>query len=272
MGEITLIPVGGLANRIRVIESGIRLSKETNSRLKVIWYKDNGIGCRFEKLFRPFDDDMIEIKEASCKDFIYDRPRLKNLYFPYITEKLLFDHCIYEKQSCFNNEDIDYKTIAKNKKIYIATFMPFYLNTDKDYYHLFKPIPEIQMQIKKISGNFPENIIGIQIRRGDNWVSMKLSPTDLFIEKMNQEKDAAFYLATDSDEEKEKLAQLFGKRILFLNNTADRTTEKGIQEALVEMFLLSKTKKIYGSVHSSFGQIASRIGKNEFELLSIKKD
>jgi len=270
MNKITLIPIGGLGNRIRVIESSIRLSREINSTLRIIWFKDQGMGCRFDRLFCPIDDDMIQVREASFKDYIYDRPRLKNLYLPFLAEKILFDDCIYEKESCFHNESLNYKAIAKNKNIYIASFMPFYVNENNSHYSMFRPIPELQARIEKETELFSNNTIGIQIRRGDNSTSTKLSPTALFIEKMNLEKDALFYLTTDSDKEKETLSKLFEGRILFQHNTTIRSSEQGIQQALVEMFTLSKTKKIYGSFHSSFGEVASLIGNIEFEILSTK--
>ena len=268
MNTVTLVPIGGLGNRIRVIESGIRLAKKFNSKLKVIWFKDYGMGCRFDRLFCPVDDDNIQVKDASFMDYIYDRPRLKNLYLPYITEKILFNHCISEKQSSFYyNKYNNYEEIAKKKNIYIASFMPFYLSQENDYYHVFKPIPELQTKIEKETNLFSNNTIGIQIRRADNSVSIELSPTDLFIEKMYSEKDALFYLATDSNEEKTKLSQLFKERILYKDNILERKSEQGIQHALIEMFILSKTRKIYGSVESSFGEVASLIGKVEYESL-----
>ena len=270
MKKITLIPVGGLGNRMRVIESGIRLSKEGHSKLKIIWFRDADLKCRFDHLFCPIEDDIIQVKEASLKDYIYDRPRLKNLFFPFLTEKILFDHCIYEKQSCFNNDKINYRAIAEKKNIYIASFMPFYVNRKDNFYRMFNPIPELQAKIEKETALFSNNTIGVQIRRGDNSTSTELSPTALFVEKMNQEKDALFYLTTDSDKEKETLSKLFEGRILFQNNTSERHSEQGMQQALVEMFTLSKTKKIYGSFHSSFGEVASLIGNVEFDILSTK--
>ena len=49
--QITLIPVGGLANRMRAIESAIALSKNNEQPLKIIWFKDWGMGCTYHELF-----------------------------------------------------------------------------------------------------------------------------------------------------------------------------------------------------------------------------
>ena len=39
---ILLVPVGGLANRMKAIDSAIKLSRKTNSELHIIWFKDRG--------------------------------------------------------------------------------------------------------------------------------------------------------------------------------------------------------------------------------------
>ena len=54
---------------------------------------------------------------------------------------------------------------------------------------------------------------------------------------------------------------------MFKDNISGRGCERGIQQALIEMFILSKTKKIYGSVEGSFGEVASLIGKVEYESI-----
>ena len=36
---ILLVPVGGLANRMKAIDSAIKLSQKTNSELHIIWLK-----------------------------------------------------------------------------------------------------------------------------------------------------------------------------------------------------------------------------------------
>ena len=46
---ILLVPVGGLANRMKAIDSAIKLSRKTNSELHIIWFKDRGLNCRFDQ-------------------------------------------------------------------------------------------------------------------------------------------------------------------------------------------------------------------------------
>ena len=95
-----LVPVGGLANRMKAIDSAIKLSRKTNSELHIIWFKDRGLNCRFDQLFEPIDLPNVKITEATWSDYLlYDRPRQKNIFIPHLFQKATFDNCIYEKQA-----------------------------------------------------------------------------------------------------------------------------------------------------------------------------
>src|SRR5712672_4539706 len=48
---LTLEPIGGLGNRMRVLDSGIALSRYTGCELHIVWTIRNQMPCRFEDLF-----------------------------------------------------------------------------------------------------------------------------------------------------------------------------------------------------------------------------
>ena len=57
----------------------------------------------------------------------------------------------------------------------------------------------------------------------------------------------------------------YPNRIITLMDDTDRNSLEGMKFAVVELFCLSKTKKITGSVGSSYSQIAAEIGGIEVE-------
>lgn len=130
---ILLVPVGGLANRMKAIDSAIKLSRKTNSELHIIWFKDRGLNCRFDQLFEPIDLPNVKITEATWSDYLlYDRPRQKNIFIPSLFQKATFDNCIYEKQALhLFYENFDFYDWAKNRKVYIASFVYFYSPEDE---------------------------------------------------------------------------------------------------------------------------------------------
>ena len=88
---ITFIPIGGLANRFFAITSAISFCQDHNVRLRVIWFKDWGMGTSFNsimELSQHFQD--VEITDARWKDYIFDRPRKRNLWLPYLFQRFYF--------------------------------------------------------------------------------------------------------------------------------------------------------------------------------------
>ena len=115
-------------------------------------------------------------------------------------------------------------------------------------------------------------MIGVHVRRGDNLMSHKYSPLDLFIKKMDEnigvDPSTTFYVSTDSNEVYETLKQIFGDKVYTAATVRSRDTLKGIQSALLDFYCLSKCKKILGSYDSSFSEIAAKMGKIPLEVIS----
>lgn len=275
--QITLIPVGGLANRMKAIDAAVALAQESNSQLHIIWFKDKGLNCRFDQLFKPLQLKDVTLKEATWMDkLFYDRPRKKNFYIPHLFQRVLFDAYIYEKKTTqLFYDSFDFLSWAKEKNCYIASCVYFYPQTERSLFSIFQPIVHVQEQIERVSSKFGSNTIGIHIRRTDNIASISQSPTELFINRIEQEikKDnqCLFYLATDSEEEKTHLRSIFGERILISPRIADRNSISGMQDALAELYILSKTKKILGSMKSSYSETAAQISNISCELLKKKE-
>ena len=274
--QITLIPVGGLANRMKAIDAAVALAQESGSQLQILWFKDKGLNCRFNQLFKPLQLKDVVVKEATWMDtLIYDRPRKKNFYIPRLFQRMIFDVCVYENQATqLFHQNFDFLSWARGKYAYIASCVYFYPQTTHELFDIFHPIPSIQERIDKISNQFGTNTIGIHIRRTDNIASITQSPTELFIERMKQEveKDAhsMFYLATDSEEEKQYLKAVFGEQVIISPRKADRNSMDGMQDALAELYILSKTRKIFGSMKSSYSETAAQISNICCELLKRK--
>lgn len=275
-GQITLIPVGGLANRMKAIDAAVALAEESGSQLQILWFKDKGLNCRFDQLFKPLQCKNVILKEATWMDMlIYDRPRKKNFHIPRLFQKMLFDTCIYEEQATqLFYKNFDFQTWVQRKNAYIASCVYFYPQHTHPLFSIFQPTAHVQKQIENTSKRFNKKTIGIHIRRTDNIASITQSPTELFIERMEQEikidTNCLFYLATDSEDEKKRLKEAFGERIITSPRMADRNSIRGMQDALAELYILSNTTKIFGSMKSSYSETAAQISNIRCELLKQK--
>lgn len=271
--KLTLIPVGGLANRMKAIDSAAALAQDTGAELRVIWFKDQGLNCRFDELFEPLRLPGVQIKEASFLDLLcLDRPRRKNFRIPRIFQRFAFDECIYEKQATeLFYREFDFRSWLEGHNAYIASCVYFYPQPGAKLFQCFQPIPSLQQRIKECCSAFGEHTWGMHIRRTDNAASIAQSPTGLFINRIKKElqhhAQSSFYLATDSETDKQQLKQLFGERIITSPRKADRNSVAGMQDALVELYVLSHTRHILGSAQSSYSETAAQISGITYELL-----
>lgn len=272
--SITLIPYGGLANRMKAIEALIALTHDTNANGNVIWFKDKGLNCSFSQLFQTIKLSNITVKEAVFSDYLLnDRPREKNLFIPFLFEKWRFNSCLHQDDvTKKTRENFDFlKWALSNDHCYLSACCQFYPSEPTTRFNSFIPITELQERINKRCRNFTTHTVGIHIRRTDNIISTKESPTELFVLRMKKEieknKEVRFYLASDSQEEKERLIAIFGDRIFTEKKPTSRDSPEGIQEALVELYALSRTQIILGSHYSSYSETAAEIGKIPYEKI-----
>lgn len=271
--ELTLVPVGGLANRMKAIDAAISLTQEVGAALRIVWFKDQGLNCRFNQLFSPLDLPNVTVKEASVADlFLLDRPRRKNFHLPSLFQRLQFSDCIYEEQATqLFYRQFDFPTwLKQHKRAYLASCVYFYSKPQEQRFRHFRPIPALQQQIDHLCAPFLHTI-GVHIRRTDNAASIAQSPTELFISRMEEEiqRDASctFYLATDSETDKALLKQRFGKRLFTSPQPTVRNTPNGIQAALIELYALSHTQRILGSAQSSYSETAAQLSDIICEII-----
>lgn len=266
---IIIQPQSGLANRMRALDSAIQLSSTIDTELKVSWVKTPLFNCRFDRIFR--NEWNFDISEHSS--FMKDNGRIEKFLLPI---RRISKGLRYSKY-CYNSDiykliksNYDFKKLALLNSVYVQSGSSFFI--DKVHYENFTPIDELMEKVSVMTRNF-SNTIGIHIRRGDHFKARIQSPTHLFVDRMQQEielnENTTFFLSTDSPEEETYLTDKFGARILKNKKDFTRSTEKGIQDAVVDLWCLSKTVKIFGSYWSSFSETAAAIGKIKLETLRI---
>jgi hypothetical protein len=271
---IFIEPKFGLANRIRVIASGIDLSKETNQDITIVWENSHELNCSFDNLFYPINN-LTVINKGKHHFYIKNNSDnfIKNIIPSIINRFFGIDFCVktLTADSLKRNAEIDIFKIAKNKdNIYIATCDEF--GADDTVFTNFKPVEAIQSKIDKITQQFNKSTFGLHIRRTDHMDAIGNSPLNLFTNiieaEIQNDIDTTFYLSTDDPKTEQQLKGLFGEKIITYDKDFSRNTPQGIKDAVLDMFCLARTTKIYGSFNSSFSNIASRIGQIPLVVLS----
>ena len=262
---LTLVPIGGLGNRIMAVTSAINFCRKQKYSLCIYWFKDWGMGADFYDLFKLSGNDVdIRVVDAKWFHLIYDRPRKKNFWFPFLYQWFAFDTCIYE-QWLAEEDNVVYISdrLKKSNNPYLVYWSKIPgLVCDLDY---LVPAESVKKLVQERAKSFSSYMIGVHIRRSDHLLAINNSPLSWFIEKMEDEircnPDVKFYVASDSLQEKKKIVDHFGDRIITTTKGVDRSSKDDIIEGLVEIYALALTEKIYGSYESSFSIIASWLGK-----------
>ncbi len=273
---MTLLPIGGLANRMRAIASAVHLCRLSGCSLDVYWFRDKGLNARFGDIFKDIETDKVCIHvDSLLGKLLYDHPRRHNMWIPRVPQKLLFRNRVYDNEinDYERNKDIFMKFLAEGG-LYVSSCYPIIdFNTDI-FRDLFKPVEEIETKAYSVISNMSDYRIGIHVRRTDHIVSINNSPNELFYqaidEELNLNNSLSIYLATDSENVKEDFKNKYGNRIFFSTSEADRNSVSGIMDAVAEMYVLSMTNKIYGSYGSSYSEVAAALGG--IPLIVLKND
>jgi hypothetical protein len=280
---ICIKPIGGLCNRLRVIDSAIALAKQNHSYVHVIWQMNADLNCKFEELFElPARIDKIEQIKTSDNlsraiEKIY-RTKIggfiHSLYLKYVLKSfdLVLSYDLMQSYHDRNYQGCNFSEMTVAKRSYITTFHSFY--TSERPFGDFVPVERLQQIINEHSQNF-DNVIGVHIRRTDNRQSLAYSSTPEFIELMQAEirKDGntRFFVATDSQIEEDNLKRIFpGRIVTYQKKSLDRNDPDAIQDAVVDLYCLSKCRKLIGSYYSSFTDTAHQINGIDYTIVKTR--
>lgn len=260
MDYLHIIPTGGLCNRMRMMASGIFLARKFGREAVIHWNNTKGLSADFRQLFQQQMPPHTSIIENRHWLYRID----STAQFILRSSLLRWHHQVIYNYNRYTEGNFSDKSQLLAGKNYI--FVGCH-SIDQHYNlrDLFIPSPDLQENIHHITSQYTQDkTIGIHIRRTDNIQSIKLSPLEAFIEKINdeirQDNNVRFYLASDDEEVKRSLVQQFPNRIITQTAKLGRDSLEGMHFAVVELFCLSKTQKIIGSDYSSFSNIAAELG------------
>lgn len=272
-GKLTLVPVGGLANRMFSVASAYNICRNAGVDLRIIWFRDWALNARFYEIFKPIEVEHLQLRDCKPLDYLLnDRPRKKNFFIPRLPQMLMYDRAIYENSVTeLRNSGFDFISWANRGGSYLANYQNIGQYEDKLFTALFCPVDEVMDVVQRNCDSFSGNTIGVHIRRTDHIISIKESPTELFVNAVKSEidehDDTKIYLATDDQPTKHEFLSLFGDRVVTMEAAAARGNVEGIRGGLVDMWTLSRTAKIFGSANSTFSVMASKIGQNNLIVL-----
>ena len=262
--RLHLIPRGGLANRLRAINSGFGFAGDLNIELSIIWMARPECNCRFNDLFMPIPGVAAKSYGrvmSRILDFSYDR-RLASI----------FNGSHFLDNDAISGEN-GHETLSRalaELDVTLRTTCDF--SPNKGDFTWLRLDRNLEQAVEEVASRFNSNTIGVHIRRGDNAKSVLYSPLEEFITLLHDEVardgNVQFYLATDCMNTERDLRDCFNGRILSRSRELRRDRSQGVKDAFIDLVCLSRTRKIYGSYWSSFSEVASQIGQIPLQVVS----
>lgn len=284
--SIYIKPINGLCNRLFLINSVYSFSNKYNFDIKICWkvsegFSDETFDSLFDISYLPekitFIDEK-EYKEASSKLLNledYFKQNKISLEYNFFVEKRIIFEAIKNKSFCYNS--------------FLSLDWVFHEYTNKSNLFIekhIKPNKELKHKIEKIKKEYN----GIHIRRNDifkfprkdKYLESKEEYYEKIIEKDKEEK---FFLSTDDFEIKKNFKnkypkqiytneikkEIFEKEKIILDEKFKMDCKPFQKQAVLDLFCLSKTKKIYGNNWSTFSEVASILEKKDLEIVRSPK-
>jgi hypothetical protein len=277
---------------MRSILAALNLARDTDRKLIVVWERKKELNAPFSALFQPSDAFKVIETSALILPSLYEKVRQNHFYSfrpegkvwlkanqnkPYqegvfnddfakiaqnIHQNNDFEHFKFFKESFIKEVKVQWQsTLKAPKDLYISSFYEFYEGNAEA--SIFKPTLELQSQINQFTKDFDVHTYGLHIRRGDHKMAIERSPLSKFITIIEQEitknKELKFFLATDDASVEQKLKAKFSEKIITKPKNLSRNSTRGIQDAVLDLYILAKTQKVYGSYWSSFSEMAARL-------------
>lgn len=258
---LELVPVGGLCNRMRAIDSAVSFSVAYDVPLRIWWRKDKkDINCRFRDLFSEIE--QVSIHDVDTLPLRFRLRQQNYFYRPNPLRRILNTEGFLTEVEVMAliKEGRDFWQLYKDhRRLNLFSFSRFF-DTEKPY-EIFDPIPKVKEMVAQETHAFDDRTVGMHIRRGDHEISRKNSPLERFEsiidEELSRDADVQFYVASDCASTKKYLVDKYGTSILGNPAAGDRSSLHGMYTGVTELYALSKTRKIYGSFGSSYSGTAA---------------
>jgi len=129
--------------------------------------------------------------------------------------------------------------------------------------HLLKLNTELQNRMNsfKINHGWTKDaeVISLQIRRLEGF-GISVNVADAFLRcasAITTHTDTAkYFIATDHIPTRERFKEIIGDRLIHIDSKFDRESKRGIQDAVLEMYLLGEATNMIMSPYSTFGDIS----------------
>lgn len=288
---------GGLCNRINNLVNGIYLSYLLNRKLYVWWALNNACYCPLGKLFS--NDFNQNYKDIWDDEFVYYTPfntdkekiKIKNkfreskfrLTWKYDDYRIMYNRT-NDYLNPISNEIIEeLKSIQSPTLVFSSSIILTEIIPESHVRKILSDlIPILELNIKINTeikyNNIDHSVIGIHLRRTDYNLLDDNDIIDSINKYLKSNNEKKFLICSDSYTTEQKFKNLYSDNVILIKDKSyiekinnDKTdnefsnlmrTEKSVQNALVDMYLLAHSSFEIFSPISTFAQTIFRLNKS----------
>lgn len=260
-------PSTGLGNRLRCISSLMRIAKLSGRDFAFSWPVNQQCASPFEALFEEPKTELVRedrIENGSGSDLEMGTFVLKRgCNVRVISAKHLKHKTIHAQAAYFYLlESAPGKIESRETAIREAGEIlgTFQLNST------------VEEKLRKAIDTFGiEQRVGVHVRRGDV-EDFRCTPISRYFEKIeNNYAGAPLFVTSDDEEVLQAFERRYGNQLaIYPSRSRVRTEPVAVQDALIELLLLSRTRVILAG-QSSFSEVAAMIGGTRLEVLHPHK-
>lgn len=238
---------GGFCNRLRAIVSGILWAEDLEQKIAIYWPVELGVmPCRFADFF-----EKASVPELCCVHDAYlskahsvqSLEDMKAVLSVFGTS----DEIRIESYSSFHPEAMSERGLRVLRQLRIQRSLE----------------DRADLVWKELGGR--SNWIGLHFR-GTDGMTVGLEP---FVQLVQKQKYQHFFLVSDEQSVKGGFyGSMMSDRVHSIKCHQGRLTPEQQFDAIIEWLLLQKTQKIYGSVKSSFSELAALRAGIVYEAIS----
>jgi len=250
---ITVLPEGGLCNRLRVVASSWLLAQRAGQPMTVLWNRAPDFNARFDALFET-EGLPFTVREGATMT----RPGRTLARSRELWSRLLGVHVLGERATAPGRFDLERELAElRGRDVFVHTnsrliFAP-------GMFDVFRPAGEAAARLVPLRERLVQSV-GVHVRRTDNTRAAAVSTLAHFAERMRAVGDPglSFFVATDEPQVLRELRAEFGSAVWeYPKRAYARSDPQAIVDALVDLTALAACRRLIGSYWSSFTDTAA---------------
>lgn len=278
----------GLGNRMRAIASSLSFAKGTGRVPVLIWQKDAHFAAGFEKIYESGNITVLDKFKPQWP--LEGLKKWDNSW----GEFKFYNYMEMEegaKKGQLIKNDPDKHIYYKGAYIMESPRFSSWVRDNRNLRSL-KPVKIVRETLKKLEEKGLSGAIGVHIRNKtlqrdiknvdfNDEYGLKASAemehwreqstyTNFMIEMerilFEEDVDAKFYIATDTNQLISEFEKKFPNKVLYVPRNCDGRDAECVTFAMMDVYALSRTKRLLGSNWSSYTEMAERLGGLKAEL------